>query len=96
MTFKELNPNELCDIITDGIYKTCKANRKKKENKTSEISFNNNCTSKNFKSIAEANLQRAVTIRLCFSKFSLFLQNRVKTKFFVFSDAFNSPRTEYQ
>ena len=58
MASKQLNPNELCDVITNGIYKTCKANRKKNENETPQRSFNINCTSMNFKAIAEANLQR--------------------------------------
>ena len=54
----EQNPNELCNIITHDIYQTCKKNRRKAESETSEISFNNNCTSKNFKAIAEANYER--------------------------------------
>ena len=58
MSHQQFNPNELCNIITDGIYQTCKNNRKKVENETSQISFNSNCTSKNYKAIAEANHER--------------------------------------
>ena len=52
-----LNPEELCNIITDGIYNTCKENKVKNNNENPKIQFNTNCTSRNFKAIAEINLQ---------------------------------------
>ena len=58
MSHQQLDSDELCNMITDGIYQTCKNNRRKAENETSEISFNSNCTSKNFKAIAQANHER--------------------------------------
>ena len=58
MANQQLNSNELCNLITDGIYQICKNNRRKAEHETPQITFNSNCTSKNFKAIAKANHER--------------------------------------
>ena len=57
LTQQNLNPDELCNMITDGIYNTCKENRVKKDSPSSDIQFNPNCSSRNFKAIADINLQ---------------------------------------
>ena len=49
------NINELCYKITDGIYNACKRNSKTTHIDTDTIPNYANCTSRNFKAIAEAN-----------------------------------------
>ena len=54
-----LDSNELCHFITDGIYKSCQNNRRKfSVNNIGAIPNHENCTSKNFAAIAEANFAR--------------------------------------
>ena len=49
------NNNYLNNKITDGIYKACMKNKKGKVTDIKSIPNNENCTSKNYKAIAEAN-----------------------------------------
>ena len=50
------NNNELCYKLTEGIYDVCKKYYTKSCIDTSNIPNYNNCTSKHFKAISEANI----------------------------------------
>ena len=55
---RTLSNNDICTRLTNIIYATCKANKKLTENHDEAILHNQNCTSRHYQAIAEANFQR--------------------------------------
>ena len=55
----EMDINDICSFVTNEIYRTCKENRTKKNDRRKvNILSNENCTSKNYHAIANANFLR--------------------------------------
>ena len=70
-----MDTNDLCHLITDGIYKSCKANERKANSNCRDVIPNQqNCTSKNFSAIAPANFVIYEELLLDEIKYKVYLE----------------------